>query len=110
MIKKIIRMFALLTVLGLIIAPISLRGFIIRFIGLFSRDLSPIKFAEIPWPDNKPESNLILVPEFRQSSVIFGDFKCFPLMINVLLFSLLSKPQASKHLRVVSTSSPVDKL
>ena len=44
--------------------PIFVKGSIILFIGLLERDSSPTRVVEKFCVDNKPDINLIPVPEF----------------------------------------------
>ena len=45
-------------------APIRDKGVIMRFIGRFSIDSSPVSLQSKGWADRIPEISLVVVPEF----------------------------------------------
>ena len=56
-----------------ILHPIAVKGVIIRFIGLFDNDSSPISENINFCDDNSPAISLVVVPELPQSSCLDGE-------------------------------------
>ena len=81
--------------------PLSKSGLIILSIGLFERDLSPIKVAFIPLLANNPQSNRIEVPELPQSSSFEGLENVSP-FISLTLFRpfFIDMPQSFRQYSV----------
>ena len=97
-----------LPLLDSIPTPILDRGEIMRFIGLFVSDSSPINSALTRWPANNPANNRMVVPEFPQSRGSLGSENTPPIIQTLLPSLWLSIPHWARHFLVDSTSSPVD--
>ena len=93
----------------LISAPISESGFMIRPIGRFFIDSSPVRVVVKFCADNIPLISLVVVPLLPQSSVLLGAFSpCipFPLIVTLSPSCSISTPIALKQLIVDRQSAP----
>ena len=91
-----------------ITAPAFCRGSIIRAIGLFTSDSSPVITELNSWVDRTPDINLASVPELPASIVPEGslrEFKPLPFTMTILSWISISTPSILNALIVLLQSS-----
>ena len=90
-------------------APIWLRGVIMRFMGRFLIDSSPVRVTQKGWAERRPERRRVVVPLLPQSSTPSGSLSpCIPFpktSTRSPLFSM-ETPMRSKQEMVERQSAP----
>ena len=89
-----------------ILHPIDFKGVIIRFIGLFDNDSSPINENVNFWEANNPATSLVVVPELPQSRSLDGEWSFFPFIMSSSSLLSIEAPQSLKILIVDWRSAP----